>query len=181
MPIKQVDFRRAMFGGDEGSEHAKTAMIRNPDASRNSRYQNIDCSTANCVDLSADFLATGFSTSYAVSSIPFNPPVAFDSGTEITPLLANTLADLYYDLADNIKITFSRDNFIQVNHQVNKAMIAQALQWLNITEQDTVLDLFCGLGNFSLPIAFLYVPQRCSIKRLLTQILCKNICISIFV
>lgn len=45
--------------------------------------QNIDCSTANCVDLSADFLETGFSTSYAVSSIPFNPPVAFDSGTEI--------------------------------------------------------------------------------------------------
>ena len=45
--------------------------------------QNIDCSTANCVDLSADFLETGFSTSYEVTSIPYNPPTAFDAGTEI--------------------------------------------------------------------------------------------------
>lgn len=45
--------------------------------------QNIDCSTANCVDLSASFLETGFSTTYEVSSIAYNPPTAFDSGTEI--------------------------------------------------------------------------------------------------
>lgn len=45
--------------------------------------QNIDCSTSNCVDLSASFLETGFSTSYEVSSIAYNPPTAFDSGTEI--------------------------------------------------------------------------------------------------
>jgi gliding motility-associated-like protein len=45
--------------------------------------QNIDCSTSNCVDLSADFLETGFSTSYAVSSIAYDPPTAFDAGIEI--------------------------------------------------------------------------------------------------
>ena len=36
---------------------------------------------------------------------------------------------------------------------VNKAMIDQALSWLDINQSDRVLDLFCGLGNFSLPIA----------------------------
>ncbi|NQY06169.1 MAG: hypothetical protein HRT68_08305, partial [Flavobacteriaceae bacterium] len=45
--------------------------------------QNIDCNSAQCVDLSATFLETGFSTSYEVSSIPFDPPTAFNSGTEI--------------------------------------------------------------------------------------------------
>jgi 23S rRNA (uracil1939-C5)-methyltransferase len=32
-------------------------------------------------------------------------------------------------------------------------MVAQALDWLELDEQDCVLDLFCGLGNFSLPMA----------------------------
>ena len=79
--------------------------------------------------------------------------VFFDYGKEITPLDETASALLQYALDDNINISFSPDNFIQVNHQVNKAMITQALQWLNLNEQDIVLDLFCGLGNFSLPIA----------------------------
>jgi 23S rRNA (uracil1939-C5)-methyltransferase len=79
--------------------------------------------------------------------------ILMDNGKAVTPLLTNTLAPLTYDLDDNIKIEFSSENFIQVNHSVNKQMIAQALSWLNLTEQDSVLDLFCGLGNFSLPIA----------------------------
>ena len=79
--------------------------------------------------------------------------VFFDYGKEITPLDEAASALLQYALDDNINISFSPDNFIQVNHQVNRAMITQALQWLNLNEQDIVLDLFCGLGNFSLPMA----------------------------
>ncbi|MBN3574948.1 23S rRNA (uracil(1939)-C(5))-methyltransferase RlmD [Vibrio neptunius] len=52
-----------------------------------------------------------------------------------------------------ITIPFEPNNFIQVNQQVNAQMVAQALDWLALSEQDRVLDLFCGLGNFSLPIA----------------------------
>jgi 23S rRNA (uracil1939-C5)-methyltransferase len=58
----------------------------------------------------------------------------------------------FYTL-DTIKLDFLPSDFIQVNAQVNKEMVAQALDWLAIHQQDNVLDLFCGMGNFSLPIA----------------------------
>ncbi|WJG08714.1 23S rRNA (uracil(1939)-C(5))-methyltransferase RlmD [Aliiglaciecola sp. LCG003] len=48
------------------------------------------------------------------------------------------------------------DDFIQVNQQINGQMIVQAIDWLQLSQDDTVLDLFCGIGNFSLPMA-----QRC--------------------
>jgi 23S rRNA (uracil1939-C5)-methyltransferase len=79
--------------------------------------------------------------------------VLFDFGKEIISLDESTSENLQYVLDNNIAISFSSDNFIQVNHDVNKSMITQAIDWLQLTEQDIVLDLFCGLGNFSLPIA----------------------------
>ena len=45
------------------------------------------------------------------------------------------------------------EDFVQVNHDVNLAMVQQALDWLDLQPDDKVLDLFCGLGNFSLPMA----------------------------
>ncbi|SHO57119.1 23S rRNA (uracil(1939)-C(5))-methyltransferase RlmD [Vibrio quintilis] len=48
---------------------------------------------------------------------------------------------------------FQPHHFIQVNRTVNQAMVSQALQWLQLTPDDRVLDLFCGIGNFSLPVA----------------------------
>ncbi|PTB31888.1 23S rRNA (uracil(1939)-C(5))-methyltransferase RlmD [Photobacterium phosphoreum] len=58
----------------------------------------------------------------------------------------------YYDI-DGLKLTFSPKDFIQVNGDVNVKMVAQAIEWLDVQPQDRVLDLFCGLGNFSLPLA----------------------------
>lgn len=58
----------------------------------------------------------------------------------------------YYEL-DGLKLTFSPKDFIQVNREVNHKMVAQAIDWLAIAPSDRVLDLFCGLGNFSLPLA----------------------------
>ena len=78
--------------------------------------------------------------------------VVFDFGKEADDKL-NHEQQLSYKIADDININFSHHDFIQVNEQVNNAMVLQAMQWLNLGEDDQVLDLFCGLGNFSLPIA----------------------------
>ncbi|QIC85528.1 23S rRNA (uracil(1939)-C(5))-methyltransferase RlmD [Serratia liquefaciens] len=58
----------------------------------------------------------------------------------------------YYQV-DGLRLDFSPRDFIQVNDHVNQQMVAQALEWLSIQPNDRVLDLFCGMGNFTLPLA----------------------------
>lgn len=58
----------------------------------------------------------------------------------------------YYDL-ENLRLKYHPQDFIQVNATMNQKMVAQAMDWLNPSKQDVVLDLFCGVGNFSLPLA----------------------------
>ncbi|MFQ5488019.1 MAG: 23S rRNA (uracil(1939)-C(5))-methyltransferase RlmD [Gammaproteobacteria bacterium] len=63
-------------------------------------------------------------------------------------------ARLNYRLPDHgVEIVFRPTDFIQVNGAVNRLMVNQALELLQPAAQDTVLDLFCGLGNFTLPLA----------------------------
>lgn len=59
----------------------------------------------------------------------------------------------HYYCINQLKLTFSPLNFIQVNGAMNLKMVEQALDWLNLQPDDGVLDLFCGMGNFSLPLA----------------------------
>jgi 23S rRNA (uracil1939-C5)-methyltransferase len=77
--------------------------------------------------------------------------VMVDDGKSISPL--TTCESLSYLIDDDVKLQFFPDDFIQVNHDINTKMVAQAIEWLALKPQDNVLDLFCGLGNFSLPIA----------------------------
>ncbi|HEI8858779.1 TPA: 23S rRNA (uracil(1939)-C(5))-methyltransferase RlmD [Citrobacter koseri] len=58
----------------------------------------------------------------------------------------------WYD-SNGLRLTFSPRDFIQVNEGVNQKMVARALEWLDIQPDDRVLDLFCGMGNFTLPLA----------------------------
>lgn len=48
---------------------------------------------------------------------------------------------------------FEAGGFCQVNLEQNERLIRQMLDWAQVGPQDTVLDLFCGMGNFSLPLA----------------------------
>ncbi len=52
-----------------------------------------------------------------------------------------------------VELQFRPLDFIQVNAKLNEAMIARALELLDVEPGERVLDLFCGIGNFTLPLA----------------------------
>lgn len=58
-----------------------------------------------------------------------------------------------YLFLDKYKVTFSPSAFIQINEAVNKHMVQRVLDAVQPKEGAKVLDLFCGLGNFSFPLA----------------------------
>ncbi len=61
---------------------------------------------------------------------------------------------LHYELPDfGVRFGFSPLDFTQVNSGINRQMVRQAVDWLDVQAGERVLDLFCGLGNFSLPLA----------------------------
>jgi 23S rRNA (uracil1939-C5)-methyltransferase len=53
----------------------------------------------------------------------------------------------------DVRIDFAPTDFIQVNAHINRRMVAAALRRAQIQSHESVLDLFCGVGNFSLPLA----------------------------
>ncbi|KNH05817.1 23S rRNA (Uracil-5-) -methyltransferase RumA [Candidatus Burkholderia brachyanthoides] len=62
--------------------------------------------------------------------------------------------DLAYTLPEfDIRMPFKPTDFTQVNHQINRVLVARALSLLAPLPGDCVLDLFCGIGNFTLPLA----------------------------
>ena len=52
-----------------------------------------------------------------------------------------------------IEMPFKPADFTQVNHMMNRALVSRAIRLLEVKETDCVLDLFCGIGNFTLPLA----------------------------
>lgn len=52
-----------------------------------------------------------------------------------------------------VLMRFLPTDFTQVNFELNQHMVSRALEMLDLSEDDEVIDLFCGLGNFTLPIA----------------------------
>ncbi|WP_410752063.1 23S rRNA (uracil(1939)-C(5))-methyltransferase RlmD [Citrobacter sp. U14242] len=67
-------------------------------------------------------------------------------------LESNSEESPWYD-SNGLRLTFSPRDFIQVNEGVNQKMVSCALEWLDVQPEDRVLDLFCGMGNFTLPLA----------------------------
>ena len=62
--------------------------------------------------------------------------------------------ELHYRLDEfNLELAFHPQHFIQVNARINQKLIARALDLLALQGDERVLDLFCGLGNFTLPLA----------------------------
>lgn len=62
--------------------------------------------------------------------------------------------ELHYEIpAHGLRLEFGPTDFIQVHREVNLRMIDQALELLDPGPADRALDLFCGIGNFTLPLA----------------------------
>jgi 23S rRNA (uracil1939-C5)-methyltransferase len=72
------------------------------------------------------------------SLAPFHPP---------TGMLCYRLPEF------GIEMPFKPADFTQVNHLMNRSLVSRALRLLEVQAGDRVLDLFCGIGNFSLPLA----------------------------
>ncbi len=73
------------------------------------------------------------------SCYPFHPPGM--------PALTYTLPEF------GIEMPFAPTEFTQVNHQLNRIMVHRTLRLLDPQPDERVADFFCGLGNFTLPIA----------------------------
>lgn len=71
----------------------------------------------------------------------------------IQPLWPLDPPPLYYTLEGGLSVYFHPADFIQVNADLNRLMVVRVLELLDVQPSDRVLELFSGIGNFSLPIA----------------------------
>lgn len=85
---------------------------------------------------------------YSQSKGPKTIVEMLDSNNDTQP------KSLFFDMPKfDIRMDFLPSDFIQVNAKMNEKMIDQAMSLLDIQKNDVILDLFCGLGNFTLPLA----------------------------
>jgi 23S rRNA (uracil1939-C5)-methyltransferase len=70
----------------------------------------------------------------------------------VRPLFAAPPLEYAVD-GGRIRLEFGPSDFVQINRDVNLAMVERAQELLAPGPADTVLDLFCGLGNFTLPLS----------------------------
>jgi len=70
----------------------------------------------------------------------------------VTPLWPQQ-PQLSYAPEQGLQLDFEPNDFTQVNAGINLKMIQRAMELLAVSAEDRILDLFCGLGNFTLPLA----------------------------
>ena len=75
-------------------------------------------------------------------------------GPDTVKLLDEGGEQLSYALPDfGITMPFKPTDFTQVNPHINRVLVSRALRLLDVQPQERVIDLICGLGNFTLPLA----------------------------
>ncbi|MFT3804396.1 MAG: methyltransferase domain-containing protein [Burkholderiaceae bacterium] len=97
----------------------------------------------------------GPSTPGPSTPVPSTPVASTPSAS--TPFASTPPAPvsrLAYTLPEfDVRMPFRPTDFTQVNHDVNRALVGRAIRLLDCQPGETVADLFCGLGNFTLPLA----------------------------
>ncbi len=71
----------------------------------------------------------------------------------VRPLSASPQPLEYSPDGSALRLRFEPSDFIQVNGHISQQTVVQAMDWMEVAPGDRVLELFCGLGNFSLPLA----------------------------
>lgn len=71
----------------------------------------------------------------------------------IAPLTPPAQALEYSPDGSALSLRFEPADFIQINGEVSQKTVLQAIDWMDLKAGDRVLELFCGLGNFSMPLA----------------------------
>ncbi|MEI8356687.1 MAG: 23S rRNA (uracil(1939)-C(5))-methyltransferase RlmD, partial [Deltaproteobacteria bacterium] len=86
--------------------------------------------------------------------------IFLQSGRKNTILPVSGLESTSYSVSDKIfkglhgmRLKTSRGGFSQVNYRQNSVLIDLVLQWIDPRGEERILDLYCGNGNFSLPVA----------------------------
>jgi len=75
-------------------------------------------------------------------------------GPDTVTLLDQDVPPLAYELPEfGVTMPFKPTDFTQVNPQINRALVSRALRLLDVHGEERVIDWFCGLGNFTLPLA----------------------------
>lgn len=73
-------------------------------------------------------------------------------------------SNLFYDLPTfDLRMFFRPTDFTQVNPAINRVLVSKAIRLLNINPHDSLIDWFCGLGNFTLPMAR-FAKKVCGIE-----------------
>jgi len=75
-------------------------------------------------------------------------------GPETAQLLDEATESLSYEIPEfGITMPFRPTDFTQVNPYINRVLVARSLRLLRVEKDERVIDWFCGLGNFTLPLA----------------------------
>ena len=107
-------------------------------------FRHLDPLTETDIDLLSDF---GQQYKLQIFLQPEGPDSIYILWPKDPPPLSYRFTEF------GIEYHFKATDFTQVNAEINQRMISSALEFLDIQKDEKVLDLFCGLGNFTLPIA----------------------------
>jgi len=84
-------------------------------------------------------------------SLPLQLWFKTDQGEQC--IFPNEQPENLWHQVEDLQLNMALNDFIQVNGEVNRAMVKQALEWLEPQAGDCIWDLFAGHGNFSMPLA----------------------------
>ena len=112
-------------------------------------FRHLEDLSASDRQLLSDFCQSHTLVCYLQANKPDNLELLYPQ--QVEPLFY--LLPGFHEGEKELKIEFQPSDFTQVNPEINKHMVSNAIDYLGLKQTDVVLDLFSGLGNFALAMA----------------------------